>query len=478
MGNISSTEVREFFKLKFFNLALGMFLLLLTQGCLTPPTVAGVTPNPASKLGFSRSELRSADRPILGAHNSGVRERVVWAGIATTVSWSEIPAHFPKLTIAGGGGSPDSVLIGLDQKISTYLKSKTFDGFDLVDAGQQRDSDIALAFLLNKERFSQEKSYDGRYLVEYGLLGELVFIDQQKQEILGSYPIGSNVRDQVDNLPGPDKITQMVGEVVCSKPENSTESISLIGQFKQALDSRQVSPRARYCFEVGEVAVSDNCRQPSYSGTEMKQKQPTVDAAGLEYLRGEIGAMFASDLGNNTGLSFNPYVSRHGGSDNILALHFRRDASRSIQATGIMTLRLPSPVRKFNIAIDSLSCEVDPEWTGKYVVNLIYGFAGSISVVEPVTGRAVGVYPFGVSLKSISRLPKDLRETYWQNSRRKLTPDMFRSSDYDQQRCWKNSLENFLDQKTAEMLFEKADKGNNYQTLRADLGKIGTVIQK
>jgi len=462
-----------FRKYKHLYLALGIILLSLTQGCITPPTASSTATSPIVNRGFDRSALQSATTPRPGTQYSGSRERVVWVGIATTVSWSEIPNRFPNLTLSGGG-SADSALLGVEQEITAFFKSKQFSGFDIVDASEQRDSDIALALLLNKERYSQEKSFSGGYMVEYGLLGELVFIDQKNQTIIGSYPIGSKIRDLTKSLPDSEKIKEMVDEVLLAKADGSGSSSSIVGQFKQALADQHVSPRPRYCFEVGEVTLGDSCREPVFFG---KTGKMSFDAEKLELWRGDIGTVFASDLGNNTGLSFNPYVSRRGNSDNILALHFKRDASRVIMANAPVSLRLPDPVRKFNIRIDSLNCEVDPEWTGKYVVNVIYGFVGSLSVIEPTTERAIGVYPFDVSLKGFKGLPKDMREVYWHNSRRKLTPDMFNAADYDQERCWKNSLENFLDQKTAEMLFEKADKASNYKALRDDLGKIGAVIQ-
>jgi len=457
-----------------------LLLSLLLTGCAGPPKIKTAAPV-AGAQGYNRADLLPAKANPVGAQPAAVvRERVVWLGIATTIADLEVTQRFPILSRAEGqNGSLGSVLTTLDRRIQTGLANHgPFPGFELVQqTGEQRPSDLGMALLLNKERFREEHLFEGTYRSEYGILGQLVFIDQQKQEICGSIPIGQ--RRWVNTTETPytrDQLGTIARQALLGNGATAINDDSILGQIFKELEKAQLSIRSDYCFEVGTVSIDAQCLTPAILDPTIKPV--SFGPSDLSMWEGEVGPLFAAHLANSAGLILNPYVAKSGGKDNILALQFLKGASRVVEADGKLSLRLRPPVRRFDIAISKLTCGLDAQWSGKYVVNLIFGFTGTISVVEPVTGRTVIDHGFDVSLEGFKTLPRELRDTYWKNARRKLLPDQFEKGDYDQKWCWQNSLENFLDQITSEMLFDKGDAGRRFSGLRSDLARITHALGK
>ena len=453
-------------------LAIGMVSL---SGCMSPPTMKVPAPSAASVggNGFDRSAIAkplTPERPVLPEI---ARERVVWLGIATTVVDSEVPERFPILSQAQEtNASVSSIFVALDKQIQSRLAGQPkYPGFNLIgQTEEQRPSDVGMALLINKERWRQEKVFEENYRWEYGILGQLVFIDQQKQEICGSYPLGFRLSQVTQSPPTHDQVSDLARRTLLEQEGGTSKANCLLSLFMEALQSTRLSIRSDYCFEVGSVRLDPQCATPTLSNAEMKPVG--FDSHELALWESELGPVLVNHLGNGSGMVMNPYVAKAGGKDNILALHFLKEASRVVQAGVGLSLRLRPPVRRFDLQIKNLNCTKDSEWSGQYVVNLIFGFDGVLSETEPVTGRTVLAHSFDVSLNGFKGLPKGLRETYWRNARRKLLPSQFESGEYDSRWCWRNSIENFLDQISSEMLFELADRGGRFALVRADLTHI------
>lgn len=447
---------------------------VILVGCVSPPTMK-VPPTTAAEIGatgFDRSAIAKPAPAKRAAVPDSARERVVWIGIATTVSDAELPGRFPRLSQAAGqNNSIAPLLLELESRIQTeFSRQSKFPGFDLMgQTDEQRPSDIGMALLINNERFRSEKTFEEAYRWEYGILGQVVFIDQQKQEICASYPIRSGLLN-VTGVPSAEQISAMVRAVLIGSSERGAESNSFLGNFCETMRRANLSVRSDYCFEVGSVSVDPACTLPTVDNQGIKTF--SFDSSEMAVWKSELGPVLVNHLGNSSGLVLNPYVSKADGKDNILALHFQNGASRIVQSDGNLSLRLRPPVRRFDLTIKGLTSAIDPQLSGKFVVNLVFGFNGTLSVVEPISKRVVLEHAFDVSLGGFKTLPKELRDIYWKNARRKLLPSQFENGEYDGKYCWWNSIGNFLDQITREMLFEKADQGRRFGALRQDLEHI------
>lgn len=455
-------------------LASVVLLGFLLAGCVSPPTMKAPPPSAASVggTGFDRSAIAKPAPVKRAAVPDSTRARVVWVGIATTVSDAELPGRFPRLSQAAGlDNSIAPLILELESRIQAeFSRQSKFPGFDLVgQTDEQRPSDIGMALLINNERFWSEKTFEEDYRWEYGILGQVVFIDQQKQEICASYPIRSALLN-VTGDPSTGQISAMVRSVLIGSSDSGTESNSFFGKFCETMRSANLSVRSDYCFEVGRVSVDPACSSPTVLNQGIKAF--SFDSFEMSIWKSELGPVLVNHLGNSSGLVLNPYVSKADGKDNILALHFQKGASRIVQSDENLSLRLRPPVRRFDLAIKGLTSAIDPQLSGKFVVNLVFGFNGTLSVVEPVSKRVVLEHAFDISLGGFKTLPKELRDIYWQNARRKLLPSQFENGEYDGKYCWWNSIGNFLDQITREMLFEKADQGRRFGALRQDLEHI------
>ena len=239
-------------------------LAVVLAGCVSPPSVKPTPSAQAGGEGFDREKIANAASLPSASRPASNLERVVWLGISTTVIDAELPQRFPVLARADGTGSVSSLFTSLDTKIQARLASdRQFSGFDVIGpTDEQRPSDIGMALLVNKERWREERTYENKYLWEYGILGQLVFIDQQKQEICSSYPFGLRLRNISDSAPTPQQIAAVSRQTLLGMSENSGDADSFLGLFFKNLQRASVSIRADYCFDVGKVSISTNCLSP------------------------------------------------------------------------------------------------------------------------------------------------------------------------------------------------------------------------
>jgi hypothetical protein len=435
--------------------------------------------------GFSRAALVSRkegvqDTPV--AVDRSQLARVVWLGVASTVSKEELDGRFPRTASLSPQGA-DAVFQKLDKEMEARFQQGDFQpsGFQLVPFAQQQPTDYALALLVNKERWRQELLFDGKWRWEYSIYGQLVFIDQQKQEICSSFPVALRTADAGDSPPTSEQTSRMVVSGLFGATDDPSGDKSLYGNCLAVLRNQAVKVRPDYCFEALEVEMAPGCAQPAILQTQTPHVQGAMGAVQyaddeLVNFAGDTGALFVSHLGNGTHLPVHPYVKTRQGRENILALQFCGGKARILNTMGKLSLKLRPPVRQFSIRIEQLNCEVDPEWSGKYAVNILFGFQGMLEVIEPVTQRKVLEHRFDLSLAGIKQLPKALQEPYWQLARRKLLPEQFANNQYDSKWCWSNAMDSFLEQLTAEMLFAKADKAGRFQVLREDLSQIHPAL--
>lgn len=469
-------------------LVLAQTLLLLVALFVTGCTTTSTAPAYKEKKGYGRQDFKTAnpssqDRPVTGADPTPIiRQRVVWLGVASTVVDAEVGSRFPILSLAVDGGDGASrAFAELNQRIWATLSNHLgaagkFPGFELVEAGADRGSDLGMALLVNKERWREEVTFEGKSRREYGVLAQLVFIDQKKMELVASYPIGNRATMIAESKASDAEKVLMSRETLYGGTGGGGHD-SLLHQLLKTMEGSSVRVSPDYCMDVGNVSFREACLHPSYSGSRREQiKKMDVDPEQLAVWASEAGSILVNHLGNDTGYAFNPFVARKSGKDNLISLNFLRGSPIVLNQKGPLSLRLRDPIRSFDLQIDGLSCEIDEEFTGKYVVNLIYGFRGMM-IMRSADGVEVFKHPFDVSLAGIKSFRKDLRETYWQKSRRKLLPAQFEEGAYDPRWNWQNSLDNFLDQLALEMFFPKADAAGRFNTLRANLGGIHAAIR-
>lgn len=470
---------QRFWALVGGSLVLGAF----SQGCMTPPTHRPrATAEGGTSAGFDRDAFQPEGRPILAKGLASNPQRVVWLGVAATVVHSELSERFPVMACGGGNGEVGVRLSQLLERVGASLsqhvgKAGSLPGLGLVEPGSSRPTDLGMALLVNKERWREELTFEGKYRREYGVLGQLAFFDQARSQLVASYPLGARVSALGESKATLEERELLVRKALMGEGDGRPSSNSILGQFMQALGNPRIAARPPFCLEVGTVTLSRDCRAPVCLGSRKESiKEAAFDAGDLALWEGEIGAVLVNHLGHGTGYVFNPYVARGSGKDNLLSLNFLGGSPQVLGGRGSLSLRLPDPARRLDLKIDALSCEVDDEFTGKYVVNLIYGFRGSLTMYG-ADDAVLLTRPFDVSLAGFQSLPRGLRESYWQNARRKLLPAQFEAGNYDPRWNWRNSLDNFLDRLALELFFPKADVAGHYRGFRESLAGIRPAIQ-
>lgn len=456
---------------------------LFAPGCVSPPVYKPATSAPTNtSTGYSREQYQASKSTNRVAATGMPRQRAVWLGVAATVVASELGERFPILSGDGTEAGANKVFAELNQRIwsslSNHLGSAgAFPGIELVELGQDRDTDLGMALLLNKERWREELTFEGKYRREYGILGQLVFIDQKKSELVASYPIGNRIAMISDAKASDQERSLMANGTLIGEADGASGKDSILHQFLKSIESSSVNPKPDYCLEVGKVLFSEACANPSYSGSKKDQiKSLQLNPDELATWASEVGPILVNHLGNGTGHVFNPFVAKKTGKDNLISLNFLKGSPKVVNQKGPLSLRLPDPARRFDLEIEALSCEVDDEFTGKYVVNLVYGFRGTMTMYS-ADGVAVFSHPFDISLSGFKSLRKEQREQYWKNARRKLLPAQFEGGNYDPIWSWQNSVDNFLDQLALEMFFPKADVAARFKPVRDSLGGIHAAIR-
>lgn len=460
---------------------------MLLGGCATGPRQASAV---QEGKGFDNSEILAERRAVISGAAGTTRPRVVWLGVSTTVVNSELAQRFPYLDrlsggVLGKGGETKSTFVDWDIGIQREFKkrrdeNRPFPSFDLIDAQEQRKSDIGLALLLNKEAWREEPLIEGKYRQEYTLLGQVVFIDQENQQLLSSYPISVKLVDSKDGKKTDEEITEQVRQLVFGKDQGSFSPETFLGMFVSALDKRALQVKPETCFETLTVTFDPACENPVYRDALDVLSKPIAQvkftAEELNEWASEVGPVFSGHMGRGVLPSgdlvvMNPFISKKSGRDNILNLQFQKGASRALNGDGPLSLKLKSATRSFVLEIKGLNCEVDPKWTGKYVVNLIYGFRGRLLMQNPV-GEVVFETDLDVSLEGFKKLPKNLREDYWMYTRRKMIPDQFEAGAYDSKWTWRHSLDSYLDGLTSQMFGESYDTNGQFKPLRKNLKEI------
>jgi len=460
---------------------------LLLGGCATAPRQASAA---QEGKGFDNSEILAERRAVISGAAGGTRPRVVWLGVSTTVVNSELAQRFPYLNrlpggVLGKGEGSKSTFVDWDIGIQREFKkrrdeNRPFPAFDLIDAQDQRKSDIGLALLLNKEAWREESLIEGKYRQEYTLLGQVVFIDQENQQLLSSYPISVRIVDSKEGKKTDEEIIDQVRQLVFGKDQGSFAPETFLGTFVSALDSRALQVKPESCFETLTVTFASACENPVYRDAPDILSTPIVQVRfsteELNVWASEVGPVLTGHLGRGVLPSgdlvvMNPFISRRSGKDNILNLQFQKGASRVLNGESPLSLKLKTPTRSFFLEITGLNCEVDPKWTGKYVVNLIYGFQFRLLMKNPAD-EVVFETNLDVSLEGFKKLPKNLREDYWMFTRRKMIPDQFEAGAYDSKWTWKHSLDSFLDGLTSQIFSEKYDTNGKFELLRKNLKEI------
>lgn len=462
--------------------------VLLLGGCASAPAPRQALADQQGK-GFDNSEILAERRAVISGAAGETRPRVVWLGVSTTVVNSELTQRFPYLNrlpggVLGKGEASKSTFVDWDIGIQREFKkrrdeNRPFPAFDLIDAQDQRKSDIGLALLLNKETWREEQLIEN-YRQEYSLLGQVVFIDQENQQLLSSYPISVVKVDSKDGKKTDEEIAEQVRLLVFGNDQNSFSPETLLGQFISALEKRALQVKPETCFETLSVSFDPACEIPLYRDALELTSEAIVKVKytkdELDEWASNIGPVFSSYLcrgvlPSGDPVVMNPFISKQSGKDNILSLQFQKGASRTLSGDGSLSLKLKPATRSFALEIKSLNCEVDPKFTGKYVVNLIFGFKGKLLVRNPVE-EVVFETDLDASLDGFKKLPKNLQEDYWQFTRRKMTPDLFKSGSYDSKWTWQNSLDNFLDGLTSQIFGEKYDAHGQFKLLRKNLKDI------
>ena len=451
------------------------FGILFFTGCLSPPLASTPTlKNESSHFGATKG-LAEREASTAGRLVTAPRERVFWAGVATHGEAASLEKRFPVT---------HTLLPEFQSVLSSALRSTQPQAFDLANLQGEpvsfdgRDA-LVMAVAMDRERLRVEPiqiSGQRQYRVEFGVQGELVFVDLKEKVVTYSFPISCNAVDVLPARPTPADLQKMARVALFDATRTAGKPMNLKDQFLDQVASRKAVPRSPIePLAVRRISVADSCSTPHFVGVASSQ---VFSAESLREWEDEIGSEFASYLASAVYLGVNPYSRDPGGAGDSSMAKF----SMQFMNGQVLNARLRPPARVFDIEITSLFCELDPGKSTQSVSCLNYGFTGRVTVTEPELGTVKLSQELDLSLAGLGKrassqngrlsgVPPHLRDNYQKLVSRQVWPTQLRSDEVDHFSGFAKSLDNYLFQLKDEAFFEAEDSANRYGPLREDFSR-------
>jgi hypothetical protein len=435
------------------------------------------TPAPENKSsGFGETKgLAAREASTAGKLATAPRERVFWAGVAAHGEAANLEKRFPIT---------HTLIPEFEGVLSSALQSTRPEAFDLANVAREpvsfegRDA-LVMAAAMDRERLRVEPvqiNGQKQYRVEFGIQGELVFVDLKEKVVTYSFPISCQAVDLLSTRPSLADLQKMARVALFEAERTEGRPVSLKDQFLDRVASRKAVPRSPIQpLAVRKISVADSCSVPHFVGVTSSQTFP-VDS--IREWEDEIGSEFASYLASAVYLGVNPYSRDPGGTGDSSMAKF----SMQFMNGKVLNARLRRPARVFDLEIESLCCELDPSRSSEFISCLNYGFKGRVTVTEPERSTVKLSQELDLSLaglrkrassqnEHLSGVPPRLRDNYQKLVSRRVLPAQLRSDEVDHFSGFAKSLENYLFQLKDETFFEAEDVANRYGPLREDFSR-------